>query len=89
MHALYVELPTAWAMASTLDPSMGEECRKAHLDTAVEENARSMDLQVARILLEVVAAMWEVHRLWEILPTTSRVAGYSKKFVTQKRLSHV
>jgi hypothetical protein len=41
-----------------------------------------------RILSEVVAATWEVHRLWKILPTTLRVYGYSKKSVTQKRSSH-
>jgi hypothetical protein len=42
--ALQVELPTASAMASTPDPSMGEECQRADLDTAVEEDARSLDL---------------------------------------------
>jgi hypothetical protein len=39
---------------------------------------------VARILPEEVAAMWEVHQLWEILPTVSRVPSYSEKPVTQK-----
>jgi hypothetical protein len=34
---------------------------------------------------EVVATMWEVHRLRDILPTTSRVPGYSEKHVTQKK----
>jgi hypothetical protein len=43
---------------------------------------------VARILQEAVAAMWEVHRLWGILPTASRVPGYSEKPVTQKIYSH-
>jgi K+-transporting ATPase c subunit len=38
--------------------------------------------------MEAVAATWEVHRLWEILPTASRVPCYSKKPVTQKRSSH-
>jgi hypothetical protein len=31
-----------------------------------------LDSKVARILPEAVAATWEVHRLREILPTTSR-----------------
>jgi hypothetical protein len=71
-------------MASNPNPSMGEECRKADLDTAVGEDARSMDLKAAKILSEVVAAMWEVQRLWEILPTTLRVLGYSENPITQK-----
>jgi hypothetical protein len=33
--------------------------------------------------------MWELHRLREILPTASKVLGYSKKPITQKRLSPV
>jgi hypothetical protein len=47
---------------------VGEECWKADLDTVVGEGARSLNLKAARILLEVVAAMWKVHRLREILP---------------------
>jgi hypothetical protein len=38
---------------------------------------------------EVVAAMWEVHQLHEILCTLSRVLGYSEKSITQKRFSRV
>jgi hypothetical protein len=41
--ALQVELPTASTMASTPDPSMGEECQKADLDMVVWEDARSLD----------------------------------------------
>jgi hypothetical protein len=70
-----MEIPTASASASTPDPSMGEECLQ-------------VDLKAARILSEAVAAMWEVHRLWEIIPTASRVHGYSEKHVIQKRSSH-
>jgi hypothetical protein len=44
MLALQVELPMVSVMASTPDLSMGEECRKADLDTAVGEDARSLDL---------------------------------------------
>jgi hypothetical protein len=55
---------------------------------AIGVDASSLDPMVARILQEAVAAMWEVHRLWEILPTASRVPGYSEKLVTQKILSH-
>jgi hypothetical protein len=74
MLALQVELPMVSVMASTPDLSMGEECRKADLDTVVGEEAK--------ILPEAVAATWEVHRLLEILPTTSRVPSHSQKLVT-------
>jgi hypothetical protein len=76
-------------MASTLDPYVREECRKADLDTTMGEDARSLDLKAAKILMEAVAATWDVHRLREVLPTTSRVPGYSENPVTQKRLSLV
>jgi hypothetical protein len=55
-------------LASSLDPSMGEEGLQADLDTTVGADASSLDLKAARILLEAVAATWELHRLWEILP---------------------
>jgi hypothetical protein len=42
-----------------------------------------MDLLVARSLPEAVAATWKVHRLFEILPTTSWVLGYYENPVTQ------
>jgi hypothetical protein len=71
--------------ASTLDPSVGEECLQVDLDTGVGEDARRLHSKAARILPEAVAATWEVHRLREILPTASRVPGYSEKPVTQKR----
>jgi hypothetical protein len=74
--------------ASTRDPSVGEECLQADSDTTVEADASSLDPKAARILPYAVAVMWEVHRLREILPTASRVSGYSEKLVTQKRLSH-
>jgi hypothetical protein len=61
---------------------MGEEFQKTDLNTAAREGARSLP--------EAVAAMWKVHRLWEILlPMTSWVSGYSKNPVTQQRSSHV
>jgi hypothetical protein len=69
----YVELPMALATASTLDPSVGKECRKVDLDTTVGEDVRSLDLKAARILMEVMAAMCEVNRLWEVLPMALRV----------------
>jgi hypothetical protein len=50
----------------------------------VGEDARSLNLKVARILSEAMAATWEVHRLREILPTTSRVIDYSENPITQK-----
>jgi hypothetical protein len=70
---LQMELPTASTMASNPDPSVGEECQKADLDTTVGENTRNLDLMVARILPEAMAATWEVPRLREILPMTSRI----------------
>jgi hypothetical protein len=81
-----LEIPTT--SASTPDPSVGEESLQADLDMAVGADASSLDLKATRILLEAVAATWEVHQLWEILPTASRVPDYSKKLVTQKRSSH-
>jgi hypothetical protein len=58
-----VEIPTASSIASTLDPSVGEECLQADLDMGVAEDARRLDPKVAKILPEAVAAMWQVHQL--------------------------
>jgi hypothetical protein len=77
LTALQVKIPMVAAMTSSL-PS--------DLDRAVGVNARSVDPKTARILLEAVVTTWEVHRLWDILPTTSRVTGYSEKSVTQKNM---
>jgi hypothetical protein len=44
MPILQVELPMALVMASIPGPSVGEECQKADLDTAVGEDARSLNL---------------------------------------------
>jgi hypothetical protein len=71
--ALQVELPTASLTASNPDPAVGEECRKAGLDTTVGEGARSLDLKAARILLEAVAGTWKVQQLQEILHMASWV----------------
>jgi hypothetical protein len=89
VSALQVELPTASVTASTPHPYVGEECRKDDLDMTVGEDARSLNLKVARILTEVVAATWEVHRLREVLPMTLRMSDYSENPVTQKRPIHV
>jgi hypothetical protein len=78
----------ASASTSTPDLSVGEECLQADLDMAVGADASSLDPKAARILPEAVVVTWEVHRLWEILPTASRVPGYSEKCVRQKRSSH-
>jgi hypothetical protein len=80
--ALQVEIPMAPAMASTPNLFVGEECWKADLDMAMGADTRRLDPKAARFLLEAVAATWEVHRLREILPTASRVPGYSEKPVT-------
>jgi hypothetical protein len=87
--AFQVEIHTTSATASTLDPSVGEECLQANLDMGVGEDSRRLDLNAARIPLKVMAAMWEVHWLWEILLTALMVLGYSEKRVIQKGLSHV
>jgi hypothetical protein len=86
---LQVGLPTVSVTANNPNLAVGEECRIADLDTVVGEGVRSVDLKAARILSKVVATMWKVHRLWEILPTTSWVPGYSENPTTQQRLSHV
>jgi hypothetical protein len=79
---LQVELPTASMVASTPGLSVGEECRKAELDTGVGADTRSLDPKAAKILLEAVAATWKVHQLQDIIPTASRVPDYSEKPVT-------
>jgi hypothetical protein len=83
-----VEIPTVVAATSSPDPSVGEEGFHADLDTAVGADTSSLNPKAARILLEAVAATWKVHQLWKIIPTASRVPGYTKNHVTQKRLSH-
>jgi hypothetical protein len=76
-HALLVEIPTM-AMASSPDLSVGEGDLHVELDTAAGANARILDPKAARILLEAVAATWEVHQLWEVLlPTVAQVPVYS------------
>jgi hypothetical protein len=87
---LQVEIPSVVASTSSLDPSVEEEGLQLDLDMTVEADASSLVLKAARILPEAVVAMWEVHRLWEILPTTSRVPGYSEQPITQKgQVMHV
>jgi hypothetical protein len=76
-------------MTSNPDSAVGEECRMVDLDTTVGEGARSLDLKAARILSEAVVSKWKVHRLREILPTTSWVPSYSKNPATQQKSSHV
>jgi hypothetical protein len=76
------------ATTSRPDPSVGEEGLQANLNTIVGVDASSLDPKATRILSEAVAATREVHQLWEILSTASRVPSYSEKPVTQKRSSH-
>jgi hypothetical protein len=42
---------------------VGVEGLQTDLDMTVGTDASSLDLKAARILSEVVAAMWEVHQL--------------------------
>jgi hypothetical protein len=81
--SLQVKRLTTSVMASNLDPVVGEECENIDLDTTVGEVARSLNLLAARSLLEAVAATWKVHRLREILPTTSWVPSYSENPITK------
>jgi hypothetical protein len=67
VSALQVEIPTTSATASTPDPSVGE-CLLADLDMGVGEDARRLDPKVARNLLEALADVWEVHRVWGRTP---------------------
>jgi hypothetical protein len=76
----------ASVVASNPDLAMGEESWKIDLESA---GARSLHPVAAKIQPEAVAVMWKVDRLWEILPTTSRVHDYSENPITQQRLSHV
>jgi hypothetical protein len=62
--ALLVEVSTTSAAASNPDLTMGDLCWKTDLEAA---GARSQHLAVARIQLEVVAAMWTVVRLRDLL----------------------
>jgi hypothetical protein len=89
-HALQVEFPTVVAAAANSPIlSMGEGGLQAVLDMAARTDDKSLNPKAARILSKVVAAMWEVHRVWKILlSTTAWVPGYNEKPVTQKRSSH-
>ncbi len=71
--ALQVEIPMVAVAASSLQDDQ---------DTAIWADTRSLNPKAARILSEVVAATREVHQLWEIMATTSRVLGYSEKPIT-------
>jgi hypothetical protein len=66
--ALQVEIPMVAVAASSLQDDQ---------DTAIWADTRSLNPKAARILQEAMAATWEVHRLQEILPTTSRGPIYS------------
>jgi hypothetical protein len=83
-----VEIPTTAVLASSPGLFVWEEGLQAHLDMTVGADVSSLGPKVAIIMPEVVAATWEVHQLWEILPTALRVSDYSEKPVTQKRSSH-
>jgi hypothetical protein len=78
---LQVEIPTA-AVASSPDSSVRKEGLQVDLDMTAGVDTSSLDPKAARILSEVVAATREVHQLWEIMATTSRVLGYSEKPIT-------
>jgi hypothetical protein len=58
---LHVEIPTMAASASSPDPSVGADGLQADLDATVGADGSSLDPKAARILLEAMAAMWEVH----------------------------
>jgi hypothetical protein len=79
--ALQVDVSTASAVASNLDPTLGEECWKTDLEVV---SARSLHPMVAKIQLQVVVTTWKVDWPWEILPMTSWVHDYSENPVTVK-----
>jgi hypothetical protein len=61
MPALQVEIPMAVVTAGSPDAYVGEEGLQTDLDTIVGADANSLDMKVARILHEAVAATREVH----------------------------
>jgi hypothetical protein len=91
VHALLVEIPTMVAAASSPDPSVGEGGLQANLDTAVGVDARSLEPKAAKILLEAVAATWEVHRLREILLSVKpgRLTTLRSFYHKKDRVMHV
>jgi hypothetical protein len=75
--ALQLEVPTAMA-ANIRDRKVGVECWNSGLDGRLEAVAASIDLKVMAAsvhLLAVAVAMLKAARLWETLPTASRVVG--------------
>jgi hypothetical protein len=75
--ALQLEMPTVVA-TSILHRKVGEEFYNSDQDSRLEVVPSSIQLEVvpASIHLEVVvAATSEAARLWETLPTASRVLG--------------
>jgi hypothetical protein len=75
--ALQLEVPMA-AVANIPGQKVGEECWNSSLDGRLETVATSIQLEL------VVAATSEAARLWETLPTTSRVLDLYENPVTLK-----
>jgi hypothetical protein len=73
--ALQLEVPTA-ASASIPGQKVGKECCNSARYGRLEAVAASIHLEAA------VPAMLEAARLWETLPTTSRVLGPYENRVT-------
>jgi hypothetical protein len=66
------------AAASVPGRKVGVECWNSGLDGRLEAVAASIDLKVMAAsvhLLAVAVAMLKAARLWETLPTASRVVG--------------
>jgi hypothetical protein len=72
-------------VANILGPKVGEECWNSGLDAQLEAVAASIHLEavVVNIQLEmVVVATSKSARLWETLPTASRVLDPFENLVT-------
>jgi hypothetical protein len=83
--ALQVELPMV--AASIPSPKVGEECCNSGPDARLEVMVTNIHLEVMVTsiqLQEAVVAMSKSARLWETLPTTSRVLDPYENPVTQK-----
>jgi hypothetical protein len=83
--ALQLEVPMV-AAASICGWKVGEECWNSGLDGRLEAVVPSIYLEAAAAasiqLKALVAATSEATRLWETLPTASRVVGLCENPVT-------
>jgi hypothetical protein len=86
--ALQLEMPMM-ASASIRSQKVGEECFNSGLDGRLEVVVASINLKAvaANIHLEAVTAPSKAARLWETLPTASRLVDPYENPITQN-LTH-